>query len=688
MPISPHTGNPFFQASPLPYAAPPFHLIAEADYSPALDAGIRSYLAEVDAIANRSDPPSFENTYAALEDAGALLKRVLNVFGAMIAAASSDSLREINEAQSPRLAELNDAITLNAELFNRLQTVYRQRDQLTLSAESRRLIDMTYQRFILAGARLDPAEKQRLSGLNKEAAALSARFGNLLLEAAREGALAVDEPSRLSGLSAAELAAARQAAADRGLEHHWLLPLQNTTQQPLLQSLQTRATREALFIASVNRAEKNDVSDTRPIIRRLAQIRAEKAHLLGFADYASWALQDQMAKTPAAALAFMRAIAPSALARVQDEAADIQQIIDQQHGGFQLAPWDWQFYADQVRKRKYNLNDAEIKPYFELGRVLADGVFYAARRLYGIRVQPRTDIPVYDTDVKVYEIFDHDDSPLALFYTDYLQRDNKSGGAWMGNFVDQSARLGTKPVIYNVANFARPAAGEPVLLTWDDVITLFHEFGHALHGLFASQDFAGLSGTATPRDFVEFPSQFNEHWADDPEVFAHYARHYRTGDPMPADLVSRIGLAARFNKGYDMTELLAAALLDMHWHTRRIDQPVENIAAFETDALRQEQLDLSYVPPRYRSSFFQHIWGGGYAAGYYAYLWTEMLADDAFAAFRERGGLTLENGRAFRAAILSRGNSEDLQQLYLSWRGKAPDPEHMRRHRGLSPSLA
>jgi len=462
-----------------------------------------------------------------------------------------------------------------------------------------------------------------------------------------------------------------------------LLVLQNTTQQPQLQSLKRRAARQALFTASMERAERGDGNDTRALITRLAQIRALQANLLGFADYASWALQDQMAKTPAAALAFMQTIVPAATVRAKREAADIQALIESQQGGFTLAPWDWAFYADQVRKLKYQLDDAQLRPYFSLERVLKDGVFYAAGRLYGITLTLRTDIPVYHQDVSVYEICDDDGTPLALFYTDLFQRDNKGGGAWMGNFVNQSTLMNTRPVMYNVANLTKPSADQPVLLSWDEVITLFHEFGHTLHGLFAAQQYASLSGTSTPRDFVEFPSQFNEHWAEQPEVFANFARHYETGEPMPEELQGKIKRSARFNKGYDMTELLAAALLDMHWHSLAAGQPLQPVDKFESAVLEQEKVAIEYVPPRYRSSFFQHIWGGGYAAGYYAYLWTQMLADDAFDAFKEQGGLTAENGRRFRQLVLSRGNSEDLDQLYRTWRGAAPSITPMLINRGL-----
>jgi len=559
--------NPFFKPSPLLYQAPEFNRYKESDYEPAITEGIRQMLAEVDTIANNPAPATFENTYVALEKSGELLNRVMSVFGAMTSANTSDTLQKIDEEQSPKLAAMNDSIKLNDKLFARLKTVYEQRHSLKLDAESQRLIDVTFKSFELAGANLSDADKQKLKALNQQAATLSTQFTNKLLAASKAGGLVVKDKAQLAGLSDDELAAAAQAAKDRKLDNAWLLVLQNTTQQPQLQSLQNRDTRQELYEASIHRAEKNDANDTRQIIAKLAKIRAEQAHILGFPSYAAWKLQNQMAKTPQAALDFMHKIVPAATARAKREAQDIQAKIDQQHGDFKLAAWDWQHYAEQVRKDKYDLDDAQIKPYFELNNVLENGVFYAANQLYGITFKERKDLPVYNPDVRVFEVFDKDGKSMALFYADYYQRDNKGGGAWMSNFVDQSKLLGTHPVIYNVANFQKPAAGQPALLSWDDVITMFHEFGHALHGMFADQQYASLSGTATPRDFVEFPSQFNEHWASDPKVFAHYAKNYKTGEAMPQALKDKIDKASKFNKGYDMTEILAAALLDMHWHS-------------------------------------------------------------------------------------------------------------------------
>lgn len=675
--------NPFFAASQLPFQAPRFDVISESDYAPAIAAGIQQKLAEVEKIANNPAEPTFDNTFVALEKSGALLTRTMNVFGAMTSANTSDTLQKLDEETSPKLAALDDAIMLNSKLFTRIKAIYDRRDSLNLDPESLRLVEVTYKNYVLAGANLSEADKTQLKALNQEAATLSTQFTNKLLAASKNGALAIGDKNLLAGLSEGELAAAAQAASERKLDKQWLLVLQNTTQQPDLQNLQDRDTRQKLFKASINRAEKNDANDTRQTLARLAKVRAEQAKLLGFPNYAAWKLQNQMAKTPDAALAFMRNIVPAATARAEREAKDIQAVIDRQNGGFQLAAWDWQFYAEQVRKEKYDLDESQIKPYFEMNNVLHNGVFYAANLLYGISFKERKDIPVYHPDVRIYEVFDKDGQSLALFYTDFFKRDNKGGGAWMSNFVEQSKLNGTKPVIYNVSNFTKPASGQPALLSYDDVITMFHEFGHALHGMFADQQYPSLSGTNTARDFVEFPSQFNEHWASDPQVFAHFAKHYQTGEAMPQALADKINKADKFNKGYAMTELLAAALLDMHWHMLGADQPQQDVDKFEAASLRQDKIDLSYVPPRYRSSYFQHIWGNGYAAGYYAYLWTEMLADDAFQWFSDNGGLTAENGQRFREQVLSQGNSQDLEKLYVKWRGQEPSIEPMLINRGL-----
>ncbi|MCW1972457.1 UNVERIFIED_ORG: peptidyl-dipeptidase Dcp [Pantoea agglomerans] len=674
--------NPFFNVSSLPYHTPPFDQIQETDFLPALQAGMEEKRQEVLAIATNPEAATFLNTCEALEKSGQLLTRVSLVFNAMTSAHTSPYLQQVDEDIAPQLTALNDEIMLNRPLFSRIDQVYLQRN--SLDAESKRLVEVLWQRFQLAGANLPETQKQQLKALNQEAARLSTQFTNKLLAATKAGGLVVNDVQQLAGLSPSDLAVAQAAAAARGLENAWLLVLQNTTQQPALQSLEDRPTRQALFQAAMTRSEKNDDNDTRALVLRLAQVRAEQAKLLGFASFAAWQLQDQMAKTPDAAFAFMRNIVPAARARAEREAAAIQQTIDSQQENFTLGTWDWNFYAEQVRRAQYDLDESQIKPYFELNSVLEKGVFWAATQLYGIQFTQRHDLPVYHPDVQVYEIFDTDGSGMALFYTDFFKRDSKGGGAWMSNFVNQSTLLDEKPVIYNVCNYTKPANGEPALLSWDDVITLFHEFGHTLHGLFASQRYPSLSGTETPRDFVEFPSQINEHWASEPQVFRHFARHYQTGEAMPAALHEKIIRAGKFNKGYEMTELLAAALLDLHWHSLEGKTPVQSVDAFEQQALRSDDIDLAAVPPRYRSSYFQHIWGGGYSAGYYAYIWTQMLADDGYQWFVEHGGLTRENGDIFRQKILSRGNSSDLKALYESWRGGAPQLEPMLKNRGLA----
>ncbi|MFZ0661830.1 MAG: peptidyl-dipeptidase Dcp [Acidobacteriaceae bacterium] len=675
--------NPFYAPSTLPFHAPPFNKIEDSDYQPAFEAGMAEQIKEVEAIANNPAPPTFENTLAALEKSGRLLDRVTNVFFAITSANTDPSLEKVQTAEAPKLAATQDAIYLNAKLFARIKAVYDKRDSLKLDPESRRLLEWDYTEFVHHGAALPDADKAKLKKLNEEESTLSNDFIVKLLAATKAAAYSTTDKAALAGLNPAQMAAAAQAAKQRG-QQGWIIPLQNTTQQPDLAILSDRATRKALFEDSWNRAERNDANDTRATIARLAQVRAEKAKLLGFSNYAEWRLQDQMAKTPEAALKFMNALVPASTAKAASEAKEIQALIDAQHGGFKLEPWDWEFYAEQVRKAKYNLDEAEIKPCFELNNVLENGVFYAATQLYGITFKERHDISVYNPDVRVFEVFDANGKPLALFYCDYFKRDNKSGGAWMSNFVEQSKLLGTLPVIYNVANFPKPAPGEPALLSFTDVTTMFHEFGHALNGMFADTEYPSLSGTSVPRDFVEFPSQFNEHWALYPAVFDHYAKNYKTGAPMPAELFAKIKKSRTFNQGYMMTELLAAAELDMQWHMLPASTPLENPDTFETEALRKTHLLVPYVPPRYRSSYFMHIWGNGYQAGYYAYLWTEMLDDDAFQWFMDHGGLTRANGDRFRKMVLSRGNTEDLETMYERWLGAKPSIGPMLKHRGLT----
>jgi peptidyl-dipeptidase Dcp len=675
--------NPLLTASTLPFQAPAFDKITDADFQPAIEEGMKQELAEVEAIANSADEPTFDNTVVALEKSGVLLTRAQMVFGALTGANTNDTLQKVEEDEAPKLAEHSDAIYLNDKLFKRIETLYNKRDSLNLDPESKRLLEVKYQDFVHAGAKLSEADKTRLKEINKEESTLSTQFTNKLLAATKAAALVVDDKKALDGLSDADIAAAADAAKGRGLEGKYVFPLQNTTQQPELQPMNDRDTREKLFKASWERAEHNDANDTRDTAARIAQLRAERAKLLGFKNYAAWKLDDQMAKTPEAAEKFMERLVPAAVARAKSESKDIQDVIDQEKGGFQVQAWDWDHYAEKVRKAKYDLDESQVRPYFELDNVLQNGVFYAANQLYGITFKERKDIPVYQPDVRVFEVFDKDGTSMALFYCDYFKRDNKNGGAWMDNLVGQSHLMGTKPVVFNVANFTKPVAGQPALLSWDDVTTMFHEFGHALHGMFSDAKYPSLSGANTARDFVEFPSQFNEQWASDPKVFANFAKNYKTGEPMPDELVAKIKKASKFNQGYAMSELISAALLDMQWHMLPADAPKQDVDKFEADALKKVGFTLPQVPPRYRSSYFQHIWGNGYAAGYYAYLWTQMLDSDAFEWFKEHGGLTRENGQIFRDKILSRGNTVELGKLYRDFRGKEPSIEPMLKDRGL-----
>ena len=676
--------NYFASVSTLPFQTADFSKIKDADFKPAIEEGIKQQLDEVNKIAENTDAPTFENTLVALEKSGALLRRVNGVFNLLTGANTDSVLQKVSEDVAPDLSAANDAIFLNTKLFKRVETIYNQRAQLKLDSESNRLVEFYYQRFTLSGANLSDKQKDTLKSLNKEDASLEAKYTNQLLASAKAGALIVSDKTDLAGLSDEELASAAAAAKASKQDGKWMIPLQNTTQQPDLQSLTNRATRQKLFESSINRAEKGDSNDTRATILRIAAIRAQKAKLIGFPNYAALTLMDQMAKKPETVEAFLDRLVPAATAKAKIEAADIQKLIDSQKGGFKLEPWDWNFYSEQVRKAKFDLDESQVKPYFELNSVLQNGVFYAANQLYGLTFKERKDLPVWNKDVRVFEVFDKDGSSLALFYCDYFKRDNKNGGAWMDNLIGQSKLLGTKPVIYNICNFTKPAEGQPALISFDDVTTMFHEFGHGLHGMFANQQYLSISGTATPRDFVEFPSQFNEHWASFPQVFNNYAKHYKTGEAMPQALVDKIHKAATFNQGYRLTEILAAASLDMEWHTISAGTTIDNVDSFEAQALRKTHLDLPQVPPRYRSTYFLHIWSNGYASGYYAYLWTEMLDDAAFAWFKTHGGLTRENGQRFRDMVLSRGNTaEDLATMYRNWLGSDPDIEPMLENRGL-----
>ena len=621
-----------------------------------------------------------------MEKSGRMLDRVANAFFGVVSANTDDALDKVQAVEAPKLAAHQDAIYLNPKLFARVKAVYEKRDTLKSDPEAVQLVTLYYQQFVHAGANLSDADKTKVKDLNKRIATLETTFQQKLLAGTKAGALVVDNKAALAGLSDAQIANAAQAAEQRGLKGKYVIPLQNTTQQPLLTELSDRDTRKKLFEASWTRTEKGDKNDTRATIRELAKLRAEKAKIMGYPNYAAYVLYNQMAKTPEAVEKFLGQLDGPAGKKAADEARQIQEAINKDGKHFELRPWDWQRYSDKVRKAKYNLDQNELKPYFELDRVLKDGVFYAANKLYGLTFKERHDIPVYQKDVRVFTVYDKDGSELGLFYCDYFKRDNKSGGAWMSNFVGQSKLLGTKPVIYNVANFTKPAPGQPALLTFDDVTTMFHEFGHALHGLFANEEYPTLSGTNTARDWVEFPSQFNEHWALYPDVLKHYAVNYKTGKPIPQSLVDKIKKSRTWGQGYALGELLAASELDMQWHTLPASAPEQDVDQFEETALAKTHTNYENVPPRYRSSYFLHIWANGYAAGYYAYQWTVMLDDDAYDWFTKHGGLTRANGQRFRDMILSKGHTEDYGTMFRAFYGKDPEVGPMLEDRGLVPA--
>jgi peptidyl-dipeptidase Dcp len=677
--------GPFDAPSTLPYQAPRFDIIKDSDYQPAFEAGMRQQLAEIAAIAGDKAAPTFDNTIAAMERSGRMLDRVNNAFNGVVQANTNPALDKVQTVEAPKLAAHNDTIFLNPKLFARVKTLYDQRASLKLDPEALQVLTLYYREFVHAGANLGGPDKTRLQQINKRDASLEAAFQQKLVAGAKAGALVLDDKAQLAGLSDADIANAAQAAEARGLKGKYVIPLQNTTQQPLLTFLADRGVREKLFQNGWTRTEKGDANDTRAIISELASLRAEKAKLLGYPNYAAYVLYDQMAVTPQAVEKFIAQLTPATRAKAGEEARLIQAAIDKDGTHFDLKPWDWQRYAEKVRKQRYDLDEDSLKPYFELHKVLQDGVFYAANRLYGLTFKPRKDIPVYQPDVMVYEVFDKDGSSLGLMYFDYFKRDNKSGGAWMSNFVGQSKLLGTKPVIYNVANFTKPAPGQPALISFDDATTMFHEFGHALHGLFADQTYPLVSGTNVARDFVEFPSQFNEHWALYPDVLKHYAVNYKTGAPIPQALVDKIKASQTWGQGYGLGELLAASQLDMQWHSLPPGAPRQDVDAFETKALKATGTDFPNVPTRYRSSYFLHIWANGYASGYYAYQWTVMLDDDAYAWFTAHGGLTRANGQRFRDMILSRGHTLDYGPMFRAFYGKDPDIGPMLAHRGLVP---
>ena len=682
-PVIPTGTGIFAQVSTLPFQAPDFTKIKDGDFQPAIEQGIAINKAEIEAIAGNPADPTFENTIEAMERSGQQLTRAVYVFSALTAANTNDTLDAIDSATAPQLAALQDSIYLNDRLFARIKHIREKIADMNYRPDQARLLTLTYDRFVKNGALLSAADKEQLKSLNGKLSSLQTEFGQKLTAGTKDAALVVDNKAKLSGLDEAALASATKAAADRGMTGKFVLPLQNTTQQPLLPSLNDRASRQALFNASWTRSVRGDANDTRAMISEIALLRAQKAQLLGYPDFATFAMTDQMAKTPANALGFLGQIVPALAAAERREAAEINAMIRKSGGKFTVKPWDWDYYAEKLRSQKYSLDDAQIKPYFEITRVLEDGVFFSANQLYGLTFKKRTDIPVYHPDVTVYTVFDKDGSELALFYFDPWKRDNKQGGAWMSNFVDQNRLTGTKPVIFNVSNYTKPAPGQPALVTSDDVKTMFHEFGHALHGMLSDQNYPSISGSNTARDFVEFPSQFNENWRNEPRVFANYAKHYKTGAPMPAALVAKIERASKFGKGQTLGEQITSALLDQKWHSLPASAGKQDVDAFEAKSLAASGLEVELVPPRYRSSYFRHIWGGGYASGYYAYSWTQMLDHDAFQWFKDNGGMTRANGQRFRDMVLSQGNSRDYAEMYKAFAGRDPSIEPMLRANGL-----
>ncbi len=677
--------NPFAQRSTLPYQAPPFDKIQDTDYQPAIEQGIAESLAEVLTIANNSAAPSFDNTILAMERQGQMLARAQAAFGQVTQANTNPTLQAAQAALAPKLAAYGDTIYLNPKLFARVKTLHDRKASLNLDAEQAMLVDEYYTDFVRAGAQLSPADQTTLRDLNKQISTSGITFRQRLLAATKAGALVVEDPARLAGMSPGDIQSAARDAADRKMPGKYLLPLQNTTSQPALEALTDRMTRKALFDQSWTRAEKGDATDTRAAILQLIALRTRKANLLGFKTWADYSLAEQMAKTADTARGFLNALDAPVAAAQAAQVSELQQTIDVEKGGFKLEPWDWALYAEKVRKAKYDLDLNQTKPYLEIWNVLENGVFYAATQLYGITFKRRTDIPTYHPDIRVYEVFEESGKPMGLAYFDYWKRDNKSGGAWMNSFVRQAKIFGTRPVISNTANFTKPADGQPGLVTFSDVRTMFHEFGHGLHGLFANQTYPTLSGTAVARDFVEFPSQFNEHWALEPSVLAHYAHHYQTGAAMPQALVDKIKRAETFNQGYSFGETLAAAQLDMAWHSVPAAAVPSDVDAFEAKALGETGLDAAHVPPRYRTSYFAHIWGSGYAAGYYAYLWTDMIQQNVYDWFEQHGGMTRANGQRFRDLILSRGHTEDYNVMFRAMTGHEPEVAPLLRKHGLDP---
>lgn len=678
--------NPLLAESSLPLHYPPFDLIKDEHFAPAYALGMAEERKEVTAIADNSAAPTFDNTITALEKAGQLLARVDRIFSNLAGCNTNPKLQEIERDMAPKLSAQRDALQLNPALFARVQALYNQRAALGLDPESLRLLERYYRDFVRAGAKLSEAEKTRLKAYNAEIATLQTTFSQNVLKEINTSAVLVADRKELTGLSEAEITTAATHAKTEGHEGQYSIHLVNTSGQPPLASLQNRALREKIMQASLVRGSHGGAYDNRSIVARLARLRADRATLLGYPTHAAYTLEDQTARTVANADQLLSKLAPAAVANARLEAADMQAIIDREGGAFQLGAQDWELYSEKVRAARYAFDESQVRPYLELEHVLKDGVFFAAHELYGLTFKERKDLPVYQPDVRVFDVFDADGSVLAIFIADFYARASKNGGAWMSEYVPQSTLLGAKPVVANHLNIPKPAAGEPTLLTFDEVTTMFHEFGHALHGMFSRVKYPLFSGTNVPRDFVEYPSQVNEMWAAWPAVLQHYAKHYQTGAPLPPALLEKVLVARKFNQGYKTTEYLAAALLDLAWHgLKPADVPAtDDVLTFEASVLKKAGLDFAPVPPRYRSTYFSHVFAGGYSAGYYAYIWAEVLDADSVEWFKQHGGLKRENGEHFRSTLLSRGGSEEAMTLFKAFRGADPDIKPLLERRGLN----
>jgi peptidyl-dipeptidase Dcp len=676
-------GNPLLTESSLPYHVPPFDRIRDEHFAPAMEKGMREELKEVEVVANNSEKPTFENTIVALERTGRLLDRAERTFDNLNACNTNPTLQKIETEMAPKLAAHRDAIHLNSKLFARVQELYDNRDKLGLDPESAYLLERYYKDFVRAGAKLSDPDKEKLKKINSELATLQTQFEQNVLKEKNASSIVVDRKEDLAGLSDNQMASLINAAKAEHKEGKFVIQLQNTTGQPLLGSLQNRPLRERIMQTSLGRNSKGGEFDTRNIVIRTAQLRAEKAKLLGYLNWAAYQLEDQTAHDVPTVDKLLADLAPPAVANAKREAADMQKIVDQEKGGFQIASWDWDSYSEKVRKARYAFDESELRPYYELNHVIIDGVFFAAGKLYGLTFKERHDIPVYQPDVRVFEVYDRDGKPLALFLGDYYARPSKRGGAWMNAYVQQNDLFATKPVVANHLNIPKPPPGEPTLLTHDEVRTAFHEFGHALHGMFSKVKFPRFSGTSVPRDFVEYPSQVNEMWATWPEVLKNYAKHYKTGEPIPQALLDKVIAAQKFNQGFKTTEYLSASLLDQGWHQLNPSDVPKDAVAFEAEALHKAGVDFAPVPPRYRSFYFSHAFAGGYSAGYYSYLWSEVLDADTVEWFKQHGGLKRENGDRFRAMLLSRGGSADALGLFKNFVGRDPYIEPLLKRRGL-----